>query len=88
MAISFKGAHFPQEIMLMGVRWSVASPLSSRHVAESMEERGVPVDPATIPPWVVTYSPPLDEAFHRRKRAVWVSWRMDETYIKVQGEWR
>jgi hypothetical protein len=26
--ISFKGAHFPQEIMLMGVRWYLASPLS------------------------------------------------------------
>ena len=34
------------------------------------------------------YSPQLEEAFHRRKRAVWVSWRMDETSIKVKGEWR
>jgi len=30
----------------------------------------------------------LEEAFHRRKRPVWVSWRMDETYIKVKGEWK
>ena len=30
----------------------------------------------------------LEEAFHRRKRSVWVSWRMDETYIKVKGQWR
>lgn len=29
----------------------------------------------------------LEEAFHRRKRPVYVSWRMDETYIRVQGEW-
>jgi transposase-like protein len=29
-----------------------------------------------------------EEAFHRRKRPVWVSWRMDETYIKVKGEWK
>ena len=33
------------------------------------------------------YSPQLEEAFHRRKRPVWVSWRMDETYIKVKGHW-
>jgi transposase-like protein len=33
------------------------------------------------------YSPLLEEAFHRRKRPVWVSWRMDETYIKVKGQW-
>ena len=24
MALSFKGAHFPQDIILMGVRWYVA----------------------------------------------------------------
>jgi hypothetical protein len=29
----------------------------------------------------------LEEAFHRHKRPVWVSWRMDETYIKVKGQW-
>jgi transposase-like protein len=28
----------------------------------------------------------LEEALHRRKRPVWVSWRMDETYIKVKGQ--
>jgi putative transposase len=88
MAISFKGAHFPRYIILMGVRWYVAYPLSYRHVEELLEERGVPVDHVTIQLWVVKYSPPLEEAFHRRKRAVWISWRMDETYIKVKGQWR
>ena len=88
MAISFKGAHFPQDIILMGVRWYIAYPLSTRHVEELMRERGVRVDHSTINRWVVKYSPLLEEAFHRRKRPVWVSWRMDETYIKVKGEWR
>jgi len=87
MAISFKGAHFPQDIILMSVRWYVAYPLSYRHVEELMEERGVLLDHATIQRWVVKYSPLLEEAFHRRKRPVWVSWRMDETYIKIKGEW-
>jgi transposase-like protein len=53
-----------------------------------MEERGVEVDHATINRWVIKYSPQLEEAFHRRKRPVRVSWRMDETSIKVKGEWR
>src|SRR6266849_7103148 len=87
MAISFKGAHFPLDIILMGVRWYVAYPLSYRHVEELLEERGVPIDHATIQRWVVKYSPQLEEAFHRRKRPVWVSWRMDETYMKVKGQW-
>jgi putative transposase len=88
MDVSFKGAHFPQDIILMGVRWYVAYPLSYRHVEELMEERGVPVDHATIQRWVVKYSPQLEEAFHRRKRPVGRRWRMDETYIRVKGEWR
>jgi putative transposase len=86
--ISFKGAHFPPAILLTCVRWYVAYPLSYRHVEELMEERGVPIDHATIQRWVVKYSPQLEEAFHRRKRPVLGSWRMDETYIKVKGQWR
>src|SRR5262245_22607841 len=87
MAVSFKGAHFPKDIILMGVRWYVAYPLSYRHIEELMKERGVEVDHSTIQRWVVKYSLPLEEAFHRRKRPVWIGWRMDETYIKVKGEW-
>jgi len=88
MAVSFKGAHFPKDIILMGVRWYVAYPLSTRHVEELMEECGVSVDHSTINRWVVKYSPQLEGAFHRRKRPVWVSWRLDETYIRVKGQWR
>jgi transposase-like protein len=88
MAVSFKGAHFPQDIILTGVRWYVAYPLSTRNVEELMRERGVHVDHSTINRWVIKYSPQLEDAFHRRKRPVWVSWRMDETYIRIKGEWR
>src|SRR6266436_4719819 len=87
MAVSFKGVHFPKEIILTGVRWYVAYPLSTRHVEALMEERGVKVDHSTINRWVIKYSPQLEEAFHRRKRAVWLSWRMDEPYIKIKGVW-
>jgi putative transposase len=88
MTVSFKGAHFPKDVILSCVRWYVAYPLSTRHVEELMEERGVKVDHATINRWVIKYSPQLEEAFHRRKRPVWISWRLDETYIRVKGEWK
>jgi putative transposase len=86
MAVSFKGAHFPQEIILTCVRWYVAYPLSTRHVEELMREHGVPVDHATVNRWVVKYSLPLDAAFHRRKRPVGVSWRLDETSMDTIGD--
>ncbi len=75
MVVCFKGAHFPADIMLTGVRWSVAYPLSTRQVEELMQERGVSVDHATVNRWIIKYSPQLEAAFHRRKRPVWLSWR-------------
>jgi putative transposase len=87
MAVRFKGAHFPQDIILPCVRWYVAYPLSTRHIEELMLERGVHVDHSTVNRWVIKYRPQLEEAFRRRKRPVWVSWRMDETYIKIKGQW-
>jgi putative transposase len=86
--VSFKGAHFEKDIILTCVRWYVAYPLSYRQLEELMQERGVAVDHATLNRWVLKYSPQLEEAFHRRKRPVWVSWRMDEIYIRVKGQWR
>jgi putative transposase len=38
--------------------------------------------------WGITYSPQLEDACHWRKRPVWVRWRLDETDIKGQGQWR
>jgi putative transposase len=87
MVVSFKGAHVPQEIILPGVRWYVAYPLSTRPVEELLRERGVHVDHSTINRWGGTYSPLLAEAFHRRQRPVGVSWRMDETSIRIKGQW-
>jgi putative transposase len=56
MAISCQGAHFPTEIILMGVCWSVAYPLSTRHVEALIAERGVHVDHSTIHRWVISNS--------------------------------
>jgi putative transposase len=29
----------------------------------------------------------LAAAWHRRKRSVWLSWRLDEPSMKVKGQW-
>ena len=51
-------------------------------------ERAVSVDHATVHRWAINVLPVLAAVFRRRKRPVGVSWRMDETYIKVAGEWK
>lgn len=46
--IGFKGSHFEKDIILWGIRWYVAYPISYRHLEEMMQERGVHVDYATL----------------------------------------
>ncbi|UIN02547.1 IS6 family transposase [Yersinia ruckeri] len=85
--LSFKGRHFPKDLILMAVRWKVAYPLSYRHIEELQEERGADVDHSTVQKWVVHYAPKLEQSFRKRKKPVGRSWKMDETYIKVNGKW-
>jgi putative transposase len=88
MKLDFSGRHFEKEIILMGVRWYVSYPLSYRDVEELMEERGVEVDHSTLNRWVIKYAPELEANFSKNhKKRVGTSWRMDETYIKVKGDW-
>jgi putative transposase len=86
--IDFKGSHFEREVILWGVRWYVAYPMSHRQLEEMLEERGVEVDHSTLNRWVVKYAPLLEKQLRARKRAVGPSWRLDETYAKVKGFWK
>jgi len=86
--IDFKGSHFEKEIILWGVRWYVAYPLSYRQLEEMMAERGVSVDHSTLNRWVFNYAPEIEKQFRQRKRLVGTSWRMDETYVRVKGQWK
>ena len=83
-----KRMHYPLEVMLTCVRWYVAYPLSLRHIEEIMRERGVYVDHATVHRWALKIVPVLGAVFRRRKRPLGSSWRMDETYVKVAGQWK
>ncbi|MDD1608806.1 MAG: IS6 family transposase [Methylococcaceae bacterium] len=87
--IDLKGHRFEKDIILLCVRWYLAYPLSYRNLEEMMEERGVEVDHSTIYRWVQKFTPPLEVFFRKSKKcAVGKSWRMDETYIKIKGQWK
>jgi len=85
--IDFKGSQFEREIILWGVRWYVAYPISYRQLEEMMRERGVAVDHSTLNRWVIKYAPEFEKQFRRRRRPVGRSWRVDETYVKIKGQW-
>jgi transposase-like protein len=86
--IDFKGSQFERGIILWGVRWYVAYPISYRQLEEMMKERGVEVDHSSLNRWVLKYTPQLEKVFRQCKRPVGGSWRMDETYINVKGKWK
>src|SRR5664279_5274336 len=83
-----KRLHFPLEVMLVCVRWYAAYPLSLRNLEEMMAERGVLVDHATVHRWALKMLPVLAAVFRQRKRSVGTSWRVDETYVLVGGQWK
>ncbi|MDX7992739.1 IS6 family transposase [Xenorhabdus littoralis] len=85
---AFKRLHYPTDIIAQCVRWYLAYALSLRNLEEMMAERGIQVDHATLHRWVIRLVPLLDKAFRRHKRPVGRRWRMDETYIKVKGQWK
>ena len=54
-----------------------------------MEERGVHLDHSTLFRWVQRYAPEIEKRLRWAwRRAGWSScWHVDETYIKVRGQW-
>src|ERR1700682_6121849 len=83
-----KRLHYPLEVILLCVRWYVAYSLSLRDLEEMMAERGFEVDHSTVHRWMIKLVPLFEKALRKHKRPVGKSWRMDETYIKVSGNWK
>lgn len=86
--LDFSGMRFPNEIILVFIRWYAAYPLSCHHLEVMMEEREVTVDHSTVNRWTIKDLPLLEKIFRKHKRPVGGSWRMDETYLKVNEQWK
>ncbi len=61
--------------------------MSFRNVVEMTEERGLSMAHITIMRWVHQYGTELDERVRRHLKQTNDSWRVDETYVKVKGQW-
>ena len=61
--------------------------LSYRDLEEMAVIRGIRIDHATLQRWVVRFTSMITMQVRRYKKPVGNSWRMDETYIKVNGVW-
>lgn len=85
---AFKRLHYPVDVIVQCVRWYLAYALSLRDLEDMMAERGIVVDHSTLHRWVIRLMPLLDKAFRLHKRHPGRRWHMDETYIKIRGQWK
>jgi len=83
----FAGFRFPREVIAVAVRWYLRYGLSYRDVEELLAERGVTVDHVSIYRWVQRFAPEFIEAARPCRHAPGDRWFVDETYVKVAGEW-
>src|SRR3954453_14548009 len=83
----FKWRQFEAEIIVCAVRWSLRYSLSYWEVQELLAERGINVDHSTIWGWVQRYAPELALRHRAHLKPANKSRRVDETYIRVKGEW-
>src|SRR5947209_1496592 len=83
----FKGRHFDRDIIILCVRWYLTFKLSSRDLVQMMAERGIVLVHTTILRWVQRYVPDFEKRWSRYALPVGDSWRVDETYLKVKGQW-
>ena len=60
--------------------------LSCRELEEMMSIRGAKINHSTLQRWVKRFVYLIDKHVRKRKKPVNESWRMDETYIKLNGQ--
>lgn len=83
----FKGFCSSPEIIMLFVYMKCRFSLSYRDLEEMACIRGTKIDHATLQRWLIRFVPLVDRAVRKRKKPVGNSWRMDETYIKINGKW-
>ena len=83
----FEGRHFDREVIILCVRWYLRFKLSLRDLVEMMAERGLSMAHTTIMRWVQHFASEFEKRWRRFAQAVGRSWRVDETYVKIRGEW-
>jgi transposase-like protein len=82
-------AQYPSDIIALVVLWRLRYKLSLRDLAEMFMVRGLIFSYESVREWEAKLTPALAENLRRkRKGSVGRSWYVDETYIRVRGQWR
>jgi putative transposase len=81
-------ARYPSDVIALVVLWRLRYKLSLRDLAEMFLIRGIVFSYEAVRDWEAKLTPTLAETLrHRRRGKIGRSWYVDETYVKVQGQW-
>jgi len=86
--LDFKRHRFPGEIIIMAVRWYLRYRLSLEDVVELLIERGINVSREAVRKWVLKFGPQIGAILNLKRRKIGGRWHVDETYMKVAGDWK
>ncbi|AIQ89332.1 transposase for insertion sequence element [Methylobacterium phyllosphaerae] len=85
---NFRGRHYEAALIVQAVSWYLRYPLSYRDIEELFLERGMEVDHSTLNRCVLAYAPLVEKRLRQFRRPHCGSVRVDETYIRIRGQWR
>jgi putative transposase len=80
---------YPSDVIALVVLWRLRYKLALRDLPEMFLVRGVVFSHEAVRDWETKLTPVLAKSLRRRRRGkAGRSWYVDETYIKVHGQWR
>ena len=85
---AFRLHRFHALVILQCGRWYCKYAINYRQLEEMMAERGVVVDHTTTWRWIQCYAPRLEKEIRWDQGHTGSFWRVDETCIRVNGEWK
>jgi putative transposase len=85
----FNRLQYPTDMICLVVLWRFRYKLSLRDLAEMFLQRGLIFTHETVRAWESMLAPFLSEVLRKRRHGkVGNSWYVDETYVRVQGQWQ
>ncbi|CAO3420035.1 Integrase, catalytic region [Azospirillum doebereinerae] len=79
----------PTDVVFLIVLWRLRFKLSLRDLAEILLLRGLVFSHEAVRDWETKLAPLLTDALRQRRRGkIGRSWYVDETYLKVAGQWQ
>jgi putative transposase len=85
----FNYLQYPTDVVCLVVLWRQRYKLSLRDLAEMFLHRGIVFTHEAVRDWERKLAPLLSETLRKRRYGtVGVSWYVDETYVRVEGQWQ